>query len=101
MTKYLSVSLGRYVNLWDQLKTIDGVLCGHNYTKSVFDPVTVPVPPLSMQKQTLICNQDIPTSRLQGSEKKHVTAAMPGSLLGEYSKGCGEVLPSMCKMPEI
>ena len=61
--------LHRYVNLWSQLRIIDGALCRRYVPNPSSDPVTVPILPRSMQKQALLRTHNIPSAGHQGSEK--------------------------------
>ena len=61
--------LRRYVQIWGQLRDVDGVLCRHYVPSPMCDAVTVPILPASLQKQALIRNHDAPTAGHLGSER--------------------------------
>ena len=49
----------RYVQLWPQLKIVDGVLCGCYKSKSMSDAITVPILPDSLNQQALRQAHDV------------------------------------------
>ena len=49
----------RYVQLWPQLKIVDGVLCGCYKSKSMTDAITVPILPDSLHQQALRQAHDV------------------------------------------
>ena len=61
--------LRRYVQIWDQLRVCDGVLCRHYKPNPVSEGVTVPILPAALHRQALLRNHDAPIAGHQGSDK--------------------------------
>ena len=58
----------QYRRLWPQLWVVDGTLYKHFAPGPTSDPVTVPIFPVSLQKQALPQNHDAPSSGHQGPD---------------------------------